>query len=46
MFFILKFLKCMNSKLKSEVYDFQNLDKELEGKYRNNHFNGVGTISC
>ncbi len=33
-----------NSKLKSEVYDFENLDKELEGKYRNNHFNGVGTI--
>jgi pantoate--beta-alanine ligase len=30
--------------VKMEVFDFQNLDKELEGKYRNNHFNGVGTI--
>ena len=33
-----------DSELKTETFDFQNLDKELEGKYRNNHFNGVGTI--
>ncbi len=32
------------NKLKIENFDFQNLDKELEGKYRNNHFSGVGTI--
>tara|TARA_B100001059_G_scaffold24258_1_gene19534 strand:- start:739 stop:1587 length:849 start_codon:yes stop_codon:yes gene_type:complete len=32
------------NKLKIENFNFQNLDKELEGKYRNNHFNGVGTI--
>ena len=33
-----------DNKLKIENFNFQNLDKELEGKYRNNHFNGVGTI--
>ena len=33
-----------DSNIRMEVFDFQNLDKELEGKYRNNHFNGVGTI--
>ena len=33
-----------DTELKTEIFDFQNLDKELEGKYRNNHFNGVGTI--
>ncbi|MDB4820071.1 pantoate--beta-alanine ligase, partial [Flavobacteriaceae bacterium] len=32
------------NKLKIENFDFQDLDKELEGKYRNNHFSGVGTI--
>ena len=32
------------NKLKIENFDFQDLDKELEGKYRNNHFRGVGTI--
>ena len=32
------------SKLETEDFDFQNLDNELEGKYRNNHFKGVGTI--
>ena len=33
-----------DNKLKIENFNFQNLDKELEGKYRNNHFNGVGTV--
>ncbi|MGY5355122.1 pantoate--beta-alanine ligase [Wenyingzhuangia sp. IMCC45467] len=27
-----------------EIFDFQGLDKEMEGKFRDNHFNGVGTI--
>ena len=27
-----------------KAYDFKNLDKELEGKFRKNHFNGVATI--
>jgi len=29
---------------KLNIYDFKNLDIELEGKYRKNHFNGVATI--
>ncbi len=29
---------------KLKIYDFKNLDVELEGKYRKNHFNGVATI--
>ena len=29
---------------KIKVYDFENLDNELEGKFRKNHFNGVATI--
>jgi len=29
---------------KLKIYDFKNLDIELEGKYRKNHFNGVATI--
>ena len=29
---------------KFKIYDFKNLDVELEGKYRKNHFNGVATI--
>tara|TARA_B100001094_G_scaffold55203_1_gene50743 strand:- start:6567 stop:7415 length:849 start_codon:yes stop_codon:yes gene_type:complete len=33
-----------NGKPKIKVYDFENLDKELEGKFRKNHFNGVATI--
>lgn len=28
----------------AEMFDFEELDKEMEGKYRDNHFNGVGTI--
>ncbi|MDO3694196.1 pantoate--beta-alanine ligase [Wenyingzhuangia sp. chi5] len=28
----------------AEVFDFEGLDKEMEGKFRDNHFNGVGTI--
>lgn len=28
----------------SEQFDFEGLEKEMEGKYRDNHFNGVGTI--
>ena len=30
--------------IKHKNYDFQGVDSELEGKYRKNHFNGVGTI--
>mgnify|MGYP005667172997 CR=1 FL=1 len=33
-----------NGTPKIKVYDFENLDKELEGKFRKNHFNGVATI--
>ncbi|NJB82002.1 pantoate--beta-alanine ligase [Wenyingzhuangia aestuarii] len=29
---------------KAEIFDFDGLDKEMEGKFRDNHFNGVGTI--
>ncbi|MGY5351985.1 pantoate--beta-alanine ligase [Wenyingzhuangia sp. IMCC45533] len=28
----------------AEIFDFKGLDKEMEGKFRDNHFNGVGTI--
>ncbi|SDD61097.1 pantothenate synthetase [Pricia antarctica] len=28
----------------SKTYDFEGLDKVMEGAFRNNHFNGVGTI--
>ena len=28
----------------AQVFDFEGLDKVMEGKYRDNHFNGVGTI--
>lgn len=30
--------------LKSDVYDFGGIEKEMEGKYRPGHFDGVGTI--
>lgn len=29
---------------KAEQFDFEGLDNVMEGKYRDNHFNGVGTI--
>lgn len=29
---------------KTETFNFEGLDKEMEGKFRDNHFNGVGTI--
>ena len=28
----------------SKIYDFDGLDKVMEGSFRDNHFNGVGTI--
>jgi len=31
-------------KEEAEVFDFKGLDQEMEGKFRANHFNGVGTI--
>lgn len=31
-------------KVKTKVYDFEGLDKVMEGEFRDNHFNGVGTI--
>jgi len=30
--------------IKSEVFDFDNLDKVMEGEFRKGHFDGVGTI--
>jgi pantoate--beta-alanine ligase len=30
--------------VKTKIYDFAGLDKVMEGEFRNNHFNGVGTI--
>lgn len=33
-----------NKNEKAEVFNFNGLDKEMEGKFRDNHFNGVGTI--
>jgi len=30
--------------IKSKVYDFEGLDKVMEGAFRDDHFNGVGTI--
>ena len=33
-----------NDNIVSENFDFGNLDKVMEGKYRPNHFNGVATI--
>ncbi|MEP3208963.1 MAG: pantoate--beta-alanine ligase [Maribacter sp.] len=31
-------------KTKTKVYDFEGLDKVMEGEFRDDHFNGVGTI--
>lgn len=31
-------------KIKPKKYDFQGLDKVMEGEFREDHFNGVGTI--
>ena len=33
-----------NNKIISKKFDFNNLDKIMEGKYRKSHFNGVATI--
>jgi len=33
-----------NTKIISKKFDFNNLDKIMEGKYRKSHFNGVATI--
>ena len=30
--------------IKSNSYDFDSLDKHMEGKFRDNHFNGVATV--
>ena len=30
--------------IKSNSYDFGSLDQHMEGKFRNNHFNGVATV--
>ncbi|QWX83345.1 pantoate--beta-alanine ligase [Cellulophaga sp. HaHaR_3_176] len=30
--------------VKAEVYNFEGLDRVMEGEFRDNHFNGVGTI--
>ena len=31
-------------KVTPKMYDFNGLDKVMEGEFRNNHFNGVGTV--
>ncbi len=31
-------------RVQSKTYDFEGLDKVMEGDFRNDHFNGVGTI--
>ncbi len=31
-------------RVQSKTYDFEGLDEVMEGAFRNNHFNGVGTI--
>jgi len=33
-----------NSKIKSESFDFEGLDKVMEGAFRKGHFDGVGTV--
>ncbi len=33
-----------NGNTKSEVFDFDDLENQMEGKFRPGHFNGVGTI--
>lgn len=33
-----------NNKIESEHFQFDGLEYEMEGKYRNGHFDGVGTI--
>lgn len=33
-----------NQKIEAESFSFDGLENEMEGKFRNNHFDGVGTI--
>ena len=33
-----------NNHVKTKIYNFAGLDKVMEGEFRDNHFNGVGTI--
>lgn len=33
-----------DTQVKTKIYDFQGLDKVMEGEFRDDHFNGVGTI--
>lgn len=33
-----------NNKIESEHFQFEGLEYEMEGKYRNGHFDGVGTV--
>jgi len=33
-----------NDVIRAKTYDFQGLDKVMEGAFRDDHFNGVGTI--
>jgi len=33
-----------NNNIKSELFDFDGLEHQMEGKFRDGHFNGVGTI--
>ena len=42
--FVPKTKEMYEDEIKHKNYDFQGVDSELEGKYRKNHFKGVGTI--
>lgn len=42
--FIPKAEEMYDKEVRSNSYDFEGLDKEMEGAFRHNHFNGVGTI--
>jgi pantoate--beta-alanine ligase len=33
-----------SNNIQSQVFDFDGLEQQMEGKFRNGHFNGVGTI--
>ena len=46
MFYIKKYTtsEIYSSAVEANNYDFNGLDKVMEGEFRDNHFNGVGTI--
>lgn len=44
MVFVPNIMELYPNGLKTEHFDFGDLDKEMEGKFRKNHFRGVGTV--